>query len=141
MPFDFSEPGKIKVNVPIETITLKPATFEFDGHKFLGVRLDSSLAGIYYLAKRGRQGDENALQVLVACQIVLKTVDGIDYFNWRTVRFFNWNAAMARMGEKMEDVITGEDYYHCTRLALRYSDGERSEELYNAIVAAGQGEL
>ena len=136
MPFDFSEPGRIKVNVPTETITFKPATFEFDGHKFLGVRLDSSLAGIYYLAKRGRQGDKNALEVLVACQIVLKTVDGSDYFNWRNARFFNWNSALSRMGEKMQDIITGEELANCNRLALRYSDGERSEDLYNAIVAA-----
>lgn len=139
MPFEFDTPGKIKVNVPAETITFKPATFEFDGHKFLGVRLDSSLAGIFYLAKRGRQGDESALRVLVACQIVLKTIDGSDYFNWRTVQFFNWNGAMARLGERMSNGFSSEELStRVTDLVMRFGDGERSEELYNAIVAAGQ---
>lgn len=132
MPFDRT----VSFNTT-EKITIKPATFEFDGHEFFGVRLDPSLAGIYYLAKRGREGDESAMHTLVACQIVLKTADGSDYFNWRNARLFNWNAALSRMGEKMQDVITGEELANCNRLALRFGDGERSEELYNALVAAG----
>jgi hypothetical protein len=110
------------------------ATFDFDGHKFVGPKLPVEVAGIYYLARRAREGDSNATDTLIACQVTLKTADGRDYFNYRTAFRPNWGAALAHLGDKVEALGTSEELAFYTDLALRYSDGERSVELYNAIM-------
>lgn len=57
--------------------------FEFDGHKF-HKPLDPVSASLamssLYLAKKARGGDPDAIKVLEALQVIVKTADGSVYY-------------------------------------------------------------
>lgn len=43
----------------------------------------SIIAWAFYLAKKARNGDEDAIEVLISAQIVISDVKGEHYFNYR----------------------------------------------------------
>ena len=66
------------------TIEIKPNTFLFDGHEFIGGNwgsMPAEWASIFDLAYRARRGDESAIAVIQAANIRLTDINGEVYIS------------------------------------------------------------
>lgn len=89
---EVSEPHKIKMDglkltgQPVLLMTtggVSTPEFEFDGHKFRKPMdpLSMSIAmSSLHLAKKARGGDRDAVRILEALQVIVKTADGSVYY-------------------------------------------------------------